>query len=87
MSRSDLNDERVNGSYVQLHGPDPESWARWKLKLRRHGESGHGCDKPRDDPRERRYMLNRCSLLVVCQSRSLNLNRVDIAGCGLSLDD
>ncbi len=25
MSRGDLNDERVNGSYGQFHGPDPES--------------------------------------------------------------
>ena len=33
VSRSDLNDERGNGSYGQFHGPDPESWARWKLKF------------------------------------------------------
>ena len=47
VSRSDLNDERGNGSYGQFHGPDPESWARWKLKLRRRRESGHGCGEPK----------------------------------------
>ena len=52
MSRSDLNDEHVNGSHGLSHGPDPESWA-WFLG------GPKGSTMPKNEKRSQKHAAKR----------------------------